>query len=137
MNETGHPVGVPLFGAKWACGLGLALLLGFAAVTASAIHDKARLSSLETVTEPTAVGDSSFVTPASREPGMTLLTWNGRPLRLADVKNVAASDLAMLKAGMDDTHSIFIYTLSVPASAGGSAVYYLKTGEGEYLKVIR
>ena len=125
---------IRVFGAKWAAGLGVALLLGLAAVTASAVYDKAHLGSLETVTEPTAVGDKAFFTPASRELGVTVLTWNGRPLRLGDIKNVRASDVGMLKAGMDDTHSFFIYT--GPETAKGD-VYYLKVAGGEYLKVLQ
>jgi len=134
MNRVEDSPEIRVFGGKWAAGLGVALLLGLAAVTASAIYDKAHLSSLETVTEPTAVGDKAFVAPASRELGITVLTWNGRPLRLADVNNVTAFDIGMLKAGMDDTHSFFIYT--GPATGGGS-VYYLKASDGEYLKVVR
>jgi len=136
MNPVEESPEIRVFGAKWAAGLGAALLLGFAAVTASAIYDKAHLASLETVTEPTAVGDKAFVTPASREPGITLVTWNGRPLRLGGVENVSASDVSMLKAGMDDTHSFFIYT-GPETGAGGGSVYYLKAGNGEYLKVVR
>lgn len=99
-----------MFGARWAFGLGAALLLGFALVTASAIYDKAHLGALETITEPTAVGDKAYVTLASRQAGMTVLSWNGQPLRLADVNNVSFSDPDMRKAGMDDSHAFFIYT---------------------------
>jgi len=127
----GNSPEAPLAGARWAAILGAALLLGFAAVTAFAIHDRMRLASLETVSEPTAVGDSAFFNPASRELGMTVVTWNGRPLRLGDLKNVNASDPSMLKAGVDDTHSFLIYTLP------GDSAYYLKARNGEYLKVLR
>jgi hypothetical protein len=137
MSDAKDSGALPFFGAKWACGLGGALLLGFAAVTASAIYDKAHLASLETVTEPTAVGDHAFVSPVTREPGMTVLTWNGRPLRLGDIKNVSASDPDMLKAGMDDSHAFFIYTWSIPQAAGTSGVYYVKARDGEYLKVLQ
>lgn len=122
----------PFFGAKWAVGLGGVFLLGFAAVTASAVYDKAHLSTLETITEPTAVGDTAFDNPAARTLGMPVVTWNGQPLRLADMNNISASDPDMRKAGMDDTHTYFIYT-----APGKGDFYYIKARNTEYLKVQR
>jgi hypothetical protein len=130
MNKPAGNAETPMFGAKWAFGLGAALLVGFAGVMASAIYDKVHLSSLETISEPTAVGDKAYVTLASRQLGMTVLTWKGLPLRLADLKNISASDPDMRKAGIDDSDAFFIYT-----SPKGET--YVKARDTEYLKVER
>ncbi len=125
--------GPEVLGARWAAGLGGALLLGFAAVAAFGVYDKSRLASLETVSEPTAVGDKAFVAPASREVGVTVLTWNGVPLRLAELKNVATPDSGMTKAGVDDTRAFTIYK----SSAAGDPAFYLKARDDEFLKVLK
>ena len=113
----------------WAAGLAVALLAGFALVAAFTFSDRGHRLSLERVEEPTAAGDTRFVTPPASA-STPVGTFHGKPL--VGTQRVKGHDTAMRKAGPDDSGAFFIYRLDDPKERGA---LFIKVAEGDYLKV--
>lgn len=125
----------PFAGKKWAIGLGTALLLAFGLTIAAGFRDAARISTLEKIDEPSAVGDHAFFPrPDKISPEKPVLSLGGQPLIALDTAK--GRDGLMLKAGMDDSNSFFVYRARVPKK-DEQDLYFLKLADGQYLKVRR
>lgn len=116
-----------------AIGLGAALLLGYAVITAFAIYDKAHRDSIERVSGAYAVGDKNYF-PKTFDKGAPLVNFSGHSLYYAD--HVSEADSSMLRAGMDDSNVYAIYNLTT-ATGAEVAFVYLKVGENDYIKAER
>jgi hypothetical protein len=120
----------PMKGKKLALILMGSTLIAFAGVTAFAMYDRAHLKTIESIEEPTAVGDTklfrgTFVANSSKP----VAQFGGANLLAGD--RVKARDTSMIKAGLDDTRSFFVYR------SGGQrdpAVFYLKLESAAYLE---
>jgi len=120
-----------MIGAKWAFGLGAALIAGFALVIAFTTRDAAQRATLETVTEPRAVGDERFF-PATEpiDVGKPLVTVNGRQLRAVENEFMEHRASRMEKTSEDDSGSFFIYkSLDEPPE-----FLFLKASPDKYVK---
>lgn len=125
--------------AGWAARLSIALVAALGAVAIFTTVDHARRASLESVSQPTAVGDTHFILP-NADAGRPLGLLNGHGL--VGNERVKARDSHMIRVGSDDTHSFSLYRLEDPDAAPQKTygkprvVYYLKIKSGEYLKVV-
>ncbi|MDP9291846.1 MAG: hypothetical protein M3O82_05725 [Verrucomicrobiota bacterium] len=129
-----EPVADQLVGKKWAYALMATMLVGFALATAFMFYDRAHLASLEQISQPTAVGDHAyFPLKSDADPAKSIATFAGRPLFAAD--RMRHRDSEMIKAGMDDSRSFFIYKVVARATAKPGDSYFVKLRDGEYLKL--
>lgn len=125
--------------ADWAMRLGGTLAVALAAVALFTFWDQNERASLESVSTPTAVGDTRFILP-NANPGNPLGLLNGHGL-VGD-ERVKVRDSRMTRVGSDDTHSFSLYRLDDPEADAQKTygkprvVYYLKIAGGEYLKVV-
>lgn len=113
-----------------AIGLGAALLLGYAVITAFAIYDKAHRTSIEHVSGAYAVGDKTYF-PKTFDKSAPLVNFGGHSLYFVD--HVSAPDSYMLRAGMDDSNVYPIYKLTI-AQGGEASFVYLKVGANDFIK---
>lgn len=128
----------PVLFPRGAARLGLLLLAALVGVAIFSRINHARRESLESVSAPTAVGDTHFVTPPAT-PGKPLGLFGGHSL--VGGERVKARDSRMTRVGSDDAHTFSIYSLDDPEAgarktdSGAGAVYFLKIAGGEYLRV--
>jgi hypothetical protein len=97
---------------KWTYGLigGFLLLMFVVGLTVWA--DRQNRSSLEKVTEPTAVGDPIMLDFDPRDnPGREVLNWKGQPYFLQTNEPVKLPEFEALKVGMDDKGKIELYQI--------------------------
>ena len=116
-----------------AIGLGAALLLGYAVITAFAIYDKSHRDSIERVSGAYAVGDKTYF-PKTFDTSVPLVNFGGHSLYFVD--HVSEPDSSMLRTGMDDSNVYAIYKLTT-AKGGEASFAYLKVGENDYIKADR
>ena len=124
-----------IFEQRRALCLGVALLLGYALITAFTVYDKSRRTSLEQVTSPTAVGDNAFFPlPQPFDTGKPFDKFEGHALYFVDWKN--AEDIRMIKAGADDSKAFAIYKFA-RARGDDASFFYLKIKQGLYVQAKR
>lgn len=110
------------------------MLVGFAIATGFMFYDRAHTASLEQISQPTAVGDRAyFPLKSDTDPTKTVASFAGHPLFAAET--VRHRDSEMIKAGMDDSRSFFIYKVVAKATVELSDAYYVKLRGGEYVKL--
>ena len=125
--------------ADWAVRLGIALIAALGAVAIFTCWSASQRAALESVSQPTAVGDTHVI-PPDADPGKPLGLLNGHGL--VGNERVKARDSHMIRVGMDDSHSVSLYHLEDrEADAQKSygkphVVYFLKIASDEYLKVV-
>src|SRR5438309_9016306 len=99
-----------MLGKKVALIFGAALLGGFALIMAFAIYDKSQRAVLERVEEPTAVGDNAWFHPPEKfDSSAVFATYEGQPLYPTGADRYDLRDSKMIKVGMDDSKSFWIY----------------------------
>jgi hypothetical protein len=122
-----------ILGQAWAVRIAAALLLGYAAVSLFAAHEKSQRAELERVSEPTAVGDTAlFPLPKPWDVKKPLAVFEGTPLYFLDW--VRLPDSVMQKAGRPDSAAFTVYKF-LPATPQPQTVYYLKVNTGLYAAV--
>ncbi len=124
-----------ILGAKWAVILCVGMLLGFCGVIVSAIDDKRHLSTIETISEPTAVGDTRLFPSSDIQPDKQVALWNAHPLFLGKADLVHAEDASMLKMGMEDGGKYFVYKPAEKDPSSNGAALFLKVHSGEFVRV--
>jgi hypothetical protein len=132
-----------IFGCAWAARICLAMIAGLAIITAVAIYNGNRLSTLEVTEENSAVGDKAFF-PLPAEAGKSsgpAIQFNGTALYLpVPLKQHGERDSEMLRQGLDDSKKYSVYTLNKTSKSGKpvkpqDGSFYLKTGPAEYIKL--
>jgi hypothetical protein len=109
-------------------------VLGMIAVAISAGLDARNRSILETMTEPTAVGDELGLGSDPRQnPTGEVLRWNRRPYFLDGNESVKLREADVLKLSRDDTGKINIYRQEKEAKE--SNLVLVKIAPGEFLKL--
>jgi hypothetical protein len=99
-----------LSGEKWAYGLTGSFLLMMLVVALTVWIDNQNRTSLEQISEPTAVADPVMLGFDPREnPGREVLRWKGQPYFLQTNEPVKLPDFEALKAGKDDGEKIELY----------------------------
>lgn len=120
---------------SWAVRLGVALLIGYAAITGFAVYNKAHRTAIEKVETPTGVGDQAFYPiQQSFDPSVPLANFQGHSLYFVDWFNIV--DSGMIRAGMDDTNSFFVYRLA-GAKGAEASYFYLRYKANAFVKVKR
>jgi len=90
-------------GARAALIFGGLLLAGMIANLIMVRQDAAQLDRLETVEQPSAVGDTNYApTPDDKVVGKVVSTMQGKPLAISKGKVMNESDGTMIRAGSDD-----------------------------------
>ncbi len=103
--EQSHP-------EKWTYGLIGGFLLLMFVVALTVWTDRQNRSSLEKVTEPTAVGDPIMLDFDPRDnPGREVLNWKGQPYFLQTNEPVKLPEFDALKVGTDDKRKIELYQI--------------------------
>lgn len=124
-----------IFASRQAVIFGAALLLACAFITAFAIFQKSRRTSLEQARASTAVGDTAFFpVPQPLDPVKPLASFAGRALYFVEWKG--ERDALMSKAGMDDTKAFEVYQL-VGTTGEETPFFYLKCSKYFYAKTQR
>jgi hypothetical protein len=97
---------------KWMYGLIGGFLLLMFVVGLTVWTDRQNRSSLEKVTEPTAVGDPIMLDFDPRDnPGREVLNWKGQPYFLQTNEPVKLPEFEALKVGRDDKGKIELYQI--------------------------
>lgn len=90
-------------GARAALIFGALLLAGMTANLIMVRSDAAHLDRLETVEQPSAVGDTNYApNPDVKDVGKVETTMHGRPLVITEEKVMDENDGTMIRAGSDD-----------------------------------
>jgi hypothetical protein len=118
---------------KWAYGLmGGFLLLTFVVALATWLDGQNR-STLEKVTEPTAVADAVSIDFDPRDnPGREVLRWKEQPYFLQTNEPVKLPEFDALKVGKDDKGKIQLYQV---AKQNDERVVLVKMGRNEFLRL--
>jgi hypothetical protein len=118
---------------KWAYGLMggfLALMVIFALTV---WFDGQNRSKLESISEPTAVGDPMVVDFDPRDnPGRQVLNWNGQPYFLQTNEPVKLPEYEALKIGKDDKGKIELYQAK---KQNDKRAILLKIGPNSFLRL--
>ncbi len=118
---------------KWAYGLMggfLALMVIFALTV---WFDGQNRSKLESISEPTAVGDPMVVDFDPRDnPGRQVLNWNGQPYFLQTNEPVKLPEFEALKIGKDDKGKIELYQAK---KQNDNRAILLKIGPNSFLRL--
>ena len=97
---------------KWTYGLIGGFLVLMFVVGLTVWTDRQNRSSLEKVTEPTAVGDPIMLDFDPRDnPGREVLNWKGQPYFLQTNEPVKLPEFEALKVGTDDKGKIELYQI--------------------------
>jgi hypothetical protein len=97
---------------KWTYGLIGGFLLLMFVVALTVWTDRQNRSSLEKVTEPTAVGDPIMLDFDPRDnPGREVLNWKGQSYFLQTNEPVKLPEFEALKVGTDDKRKIELYQI--------------------------
>jgi hypothetical protein len=118
----------------WIAALGTCITLP--AVSASLDHR--RRTSIETLSQPTAVGDHNWF-HFKKEPRSAIL-WEGRMLRELSEQPENIPDLRMLRVGRSDDGSLHLYVPLERANGTeetGGPSWFVKTGKDQFLRVTR
>jgi len=109
MSESEPQLENRIFGSKAALAFGIVLIGGMSVVSLLAFQDEPKLSTLEKLDNPTAVGDPVTATiPANRD--QPIATVHGKPM-YAGVRD-KYRELEMAKAGTDDSGKVILYHLA-------------------------
>jgi hypothetical protein len=126
-------------GQRAAVRLGAALLIGLGLVLALVLRDNARRSTLESIVESSAVGDTRYLPipdPLPAEPFPAVAHFGGKPLVPAGYKRHEKREADMQAVGTDMATGLTIYRAPVKAKeASDPPTYFLKVGPGEFVKV--
>ncbi len=143
MSEIPQPQGTDaIFAQPFAIRLGAVLLVALALILILTWRDNARRSTLEVVTESSALGDTNYLRvpePPPEPPYAAVAMLNGKPLYPAGFKRHEKREGDLVRVSVDEQTSLAIY--KVPPGAKGEGknepepVYFLKIGPGEFLKV--
>ena len=118
---------------KWTYGLIGGFLLLMFVVALTVWTDRQNRSSLEKVTEPTAVGDPIMLDFDPRDnPGREVLNWNGQPYFLQTNEPVKLPEFEALKIGKDDKGKIELYQAK---KQNDKRVILLKIGPDSFLRL--
>ena len=136
-NESTFPGRPAVFG------LGVGLLVGLLVVLAVTMRDNGRRTTLETIAEFTAVGDTHYFPmpeTAPSPPYQPVARLHGKPLYPVDFRKHEATPDDMTRAGVDETAGYLIYQAPVHAKDEDirklGNIYYLKISPTEFLKTI-
>jgi hypothetical protein len=114
-------------------GLMFIFLLGMVVVAVTAGLNARNRSYLETITEPTAVGDEASLGSDPRQnPTGEVLRWNGQHYFLDGNESVKLREADVLKLSKDDTGKIDLYRED---GEKDSKIVLVKIGVGEFLKL--
>ena len=136
-DDPSKPHGIELRWLSTAATLGIALVVALGGMALFTYFDRTQRASLESVSEPTAVGDTRFV-PAGESVERPLGKFRGRVLMGDSVKKY--DDSRMLRLGDDDTGSFGVYKIgqAKPSKRAQQETdadsYFLKTASGQYIK---
>ena len=125
------------------------VIAAFVVITFDAWRQKGERAELEQTSETTAVGDKAWFQPGAMALGLGLsvdsqapVRFQGEPLYLVGSRRLELRETKMTAIGKDDSGKYTIYTSheEIPPQVGekerqGVAVYFLKTGLGEFVKV--
>ena len=144
MNETpSNEIKADFPGRQAALGLGLGLLVALLIVLGVVVRDNGRRTTLETIAEFTAVGDTHyFPMPESPPlPPYQPVAWiRGKPLYPVDFRKHEAPPDDMTRTGVDEKAGYLIYRAPVHAKDEDirklGNIYYLKISPTEFLKTI-
>jgi hypothetical protein len=118
---------------KWAYGLMGGFLLVTFVVGLVVWIDGQNRSTLEKVTEPTAVGDPVMIDFDPRDnPGREVLTWKEQPYFLQTNGPVVLPEFDALKVGKDDKGKIELYQIE---KQNDLRVVLVKIGPNEFLRL--
>jgi hypothetical protein len=118
---------------KWAYGLMGGFLSLMVIVALTVWLDTQNRSSLEKMTEPTAVGDPIMLNFDPRDnPGREVLNWNGQPYFLQTNGPVKLPEFDALKVGKDDLGKIQLYQVK---KQNDMRVVLVKIGPNEFLRL--
>jgi hypothetical protein len=118
---------------KWAYGLMGGFLSLMVIVALTVWLDTQNRSSLERMTEPTAVGDPIMLDFDPRDnPGREVLHWNGQPYFLQTNGPVKLPEFDAFKVGKDDLGKIQLYQVK---KQNDLRVVLVKIGPNEFLRL--
>jgi hypothetical protein len=118
---------------RWIFGLLFIFLLGMIFVAVISGFDARNRPYLETITEPTAVGDKTGIGSDPRQnPAGEVLRWNRQPYFLDGNESVKLPEADVLKLSKDDTGKIDLYREDREKDP---KVVLVKIGVGEFLKL--
>jgi hypothetical protein len=118
---------------KWMYGLIGGFLLLMFVVGLTVWTDRQNRSSLEKVTEPTAVGDPIMLDFDPRDnPGREVLNWKGQPYFLQTNEPVKLPEFEALKVGRDDKGKIELYQIK---KQNDLRVVLVKIKQNEFLRL--
>jgi hypothetical protein len=119
-----------MIGAKWAIALGATMLAGMTVISLLAAHDKGQLQELETVVQPTALGDNQYAAPVTNL-SIPVAVYQGKQLFALSLDPEHVRDPIMIREGMDDSGKLSIYKSPEPKHAGR---FFIKTANSAYWK---
>jgi hypothetical protein len=118
-------------GAKWAYGLMGFFLAGMLIVALAVVLDAKNRTALETISEPTAVGDNSTLGFDPRQnPGREVLKWKGEPYFLQSNAVVQLREFEARKLSKDDSGKVQLYQVRKQSD---QRIVLVKVGAGEFL----
>jgi len=118
----------PIFARRSLTVFAALLLAGLAVLSAMAAWDRAHRSTLEVLTEPSALGDPVVFTVPDEGSEVSVQI---QGVRMVVERPIERNDGLMYKSGYDDTGTIPVYR----RMRGGrlQSTYYLRTAPGQYL----
>lgn len=118
---------------KWAYGLMGGFLSLMVIIALTVWLDSQNRSSLEKMTEPTAVGDPIMLDFDPRDnPGREVLNWNGQPYFLQTNGPAKLPEFDAFKVGKDDLGKIQLYQVK---KQNDMRVVLVKIGPNEFLRL--
>jgi hypothetical protein len=116
----------------WAIGIGAGTLALVTAVALFTAWDHAHTASLETVSSPTAVGDTHFVTVPKGATGPIGIKYQGAALDFVAESKIR--DAKLVQLGVDDTSVYSIYRLDEDKDEKDGR-YFVKAGDNDFVEV--
>jgi hypothetical protein len=118
----------------WAVAIGAGTLVLVTAMAIFTAWDHAHTAELETVSMPTAVGDTHFVKLAKGATGPIGLKYQGDALDFVAESKIRDSKL--IQEGMDDTGGYSIYRLDEDKE-GKNERLFVKAGDNDFIEVTK
>lgn len=106
MSEPETQLESRILGGKVAFALGFILICGMSVVSVLAFQDEPRRTTLETLENPTAVGDPVTATLPPK-PDQPIVTVHGKAMFAGSTET--HREIEAYKAGMDDSGKVFLY----------------------------
>jgi hypothetical protein len=120
-------------GVKWAFRLIGFFLAGALIVTLTVVLDAQNRAKLETISEPTAVGDNATLGFDPRQnPGREVLKWKGEPYFLQNNEIVQLREFEARKFAKDDSGKVELYQVRKQTDP---RILLVKVGLGEFLRL--